>query len=157
MLGLCAVSNYKEGVLHPINKGLKMEINNIVKVLGIDAFLGKSLYGGTIIGLLDDSILILAPKETETRLNWSEAIEYCSKLSSNGYQDWRLPSKDELKEVYNNKDVLDSKEAFVEDSYWSSSEFSSTNAWKQYFYNGNQYNGIKTTAYYVRAVRSIKL
>ena len=133
-----------------------MEINNIIKFLGIDTFLGKSLYGGTIIGLLDDSILILASKDTETRLNWSEAIEYCSKLSSNGYQDWRLPSKDELKELYKNKDSLDDKEAFIENYYWSSSEFSSTNAWKQNFNNGNQNNNNKTNANYVRAVRSTK-
>ena len=134
-----------------------MEINNIIKFLGIDTFLGKSLYGGTIIGLLDDSILILASKDTETRLNWSEAIEYCSKLSSNGYQDWRLPSKDELKELYKNKDSLDDKEAFIASYYWSSSEFSSTNAWGQDFDDGYQYDNNKTSATYVRAVRSIKL
>ena len=134
-----------------------MEINNIVNVLGIDTFLGKELYGGIIIGLLDDSILILASKETETKLSWSNAIEYCSKLSSNGFNDWRLPSKDELNELYKNKDSLDSKEAFIENGYWSSSEFSSTTAWRQYFYNGGQGTSNKTTALCVRAVRSIKL
>ena len=134
-----------------------MEINNIIKFLGIETFIGKELYGGTIIGLLDDSILILASKETETKLSWSDAIEYCSKLSSNGFNDWRLPSKDELKELYKNKDSLDSKEAFIENNYWSSSEFSSTDAWGQYFYYGNPTNANKPYATYVRAVRSIKL
>ena len=133
-----------------------MEINNIVKVLGIEAFLGKELYGGIIIGLLDDSILILASKDTEKDLSWSDAIEYCSTLSSNGFNDWRLPSKDELNELYKNKDSLDDKEAFIETTYWSSSEFSSTNAWKQNFNNGNQNNNNKTNANYVRAVRSTK-
>ena len=68
-----------------------------------------------------------------------------------------VPSKDELNELYKNKKVLDSKEAFIEGSYWSSSEFSSTNAWRQYFYDGYQYYASKTNADYVRAVRSIKL
>lgn len=48
-------------------------------------------------------------------------------------------------------------EAFIENRYWSSSEFSSTNAWGQTFDTGAQYSLNKTSSYNVRAVRSIKL
>ena len=44
-------------------------------------------------------------------------------------------------------------EAFASARYWSSSEFSSTNAWKQNFNNGNQNNNNKNNNNYVRAVR----
>ena len=65
--------------------------------------------------------------------------------------------RDRFPQHFQNKKVLDSKAAFVETTYWSSSEFRSTNAWKQYFNTGNQYSNNKTLASYVRAVRSIKL
>jgi len=43
--------------------------------------------------------------------------------------------------------------AFAADYYWSSSEYSATNAWKQNFNNGNQNNNNKNNSNYVRAVR----
>lgn len=43
--------------------------------------------------------------------------------------------------------------AFAADNYWSSSEYSETNAWKQNFNNGNQNNNNKNNSNYVRAVR----
>ncbi len=30
------------------------------------------------------------------RLNWSEAVEYCQNLSLGGYNDWRIPTREEL-------------------------------------------------------------
>ena len=44
-------------------------------------------------------------------------------------------------------------EAFTADYYWSSSEYSATNAWKQNFNNGNQNNNNKNNSAYVRAIR----
>lgn len=46
-------------------------------------------------------------------------------------------------------------DAFASVAYWSSTEINSTNAWYQYFPNGAQGNGTKTTTYSVRAVRRI--
>jgi RNA-directed DNA polymerase len=43
--------------------------------------------------------------------------------------------------------------AFAADNYWSSSEFSATNAWKQNFNNGNQNNNNKNNNKRVRALR----
>ncbi|MHB8097989.1 MAG: Lcl domain-containing protein [Sulfuricurvum sp.] len=49
-------------------------------------------------------------------------------------------------------------EAFLVGSYyWSSTEYSSTLAWIQFFGNGGQGNGVKASLYYVRGVRGIKL
>lgn len=46
-------------------------------------------------------------------------------------------------------------EAFASASYWSSSDFSSTEAWYQTFTNGGQYAVGKNNSMYVRAVRRV--
>jgi hypothetical protein len=50
-----------------------------------------------------------------------------------GLNDWYLPSKDELNELYINRTV-----ASASDGYWSSSEATATGAWDQGFGNGAQ-------------------
>ena len=51
---------------------------------------------------------------------------------------------------------VDAAQQFSIDNYWSSSESSSTAAWRQYFGNGDQTNyGSKSTANLVRAIRRI--
>jgi len=43
---------------------------------------------------------------------------------------------------------------FVDDFYWSSSEYDSGDAWEQYFDNGFQLNYLKDDTIRVRAVRA---
>ncbi len=76
----------------------------------------------------------------------------CYDLVLGGYSDWYLPSKDELNQMYIHRVAIGN---FSGNSYWSSTEFSASNAWTQDFSNGNQtslytkYNG-----HNFRAVRS---
>ncbi|MCG2695715.1 DUF1566 domain-containing protein [Candidatus Parcubacteria bacterium] len=63
----------------------------------------------------------------------------------------RLPTKDELNCIYTNKVTFG--DSFADGYYWSSTEYSATNAWTQYFTTGNQYNTNKTYSDYVRCVR----
>ena len=68
------------------------------------------------------------------------------------YDDWYLPSKDELQELYNQKAVFGN---FADDVYWSSSEhYSGWQAWIQYFLNGFPNTNDKRTENRVRAVRA---
>ena len=69
----------------------------------------------------------------------------------NGYTDWFLPSKDELNLLYQQKTVVG---GFANNSYWSSSQSHSNNAWYQYFFDGNQYSYGKNSPLPVRAVRA---
>ena len=46
-------------------------------------------------------------------------------------------------------------EAFGLTTYWTSSEFSATNAWGPYFVNGTTYSHSKTNSFSVRAVRRV--
>ena len=65
------------------------------------------------------------------------AAKACSDYTYNGYDDWFLPSKDELNLMYTN---LHKKGIgnFKNYSYWSSSEGSARTAWGQDFYDGGQ-------------------
>ncbi len=69
------------------------------------------------------------------------------------YSDWYLPSNDELNKLYINQVTIG---GFSSVHYWSSSEYVSTAAYNHNFAAGNPYANfnIKTTPYYVRAVRS---
>jgi hypothetical protein len=101
----------------------------------------------------------ISPKEYERKLNWHDAMMYCQLLSIDGKNDWRLPTKDELNDVYDTKnDIYHSENDFVRAYYWSSTEYDDNCARGQYFQpNGNQFNhGKKTISFYVRAVRTIE-
>jgi len=81
------------------------------------------------------------------------AARYCGNLVLNGYDDWYLPSKDELNKLYLNRVAVG---GFVDEFYWSSTEYNTTDAWVQFFFNGNQSNLVKdwTMDMHVRAVRA---
>ncbi len=83
----------------------------------------------------------------------SIAARLCDELVLGGYNDWYLPSKEELNKLYLNRAAIG---GFASAYYWSSSESNSYNAWNQYFYDGNQSNTYsnKSNAYRVRAVRA---
>jgi len=79
--------------------------------------------------------------------------DYTVTVDGVDYDDWFLPSKDELNQMYQNL-YLQGKGGFSSDYYWSSSEASSSHAWKQNFTNGYQYGNVKYYGNRVRAVRA---
>ncbi len=83
------------------------------------------------------------------------AAKICSdyKVNHNGvdYDDWFLPSKDELDELYKQKDVVGN---FASSAYWSSSEYNSAGAWGQEFDRGSKSAYGKEGIAPVRAVRA---
>ena len=81
----------------------------------------------------------------------SYAAKLCHDLTVGGYNDWFLPSIDELDKLYTNKVAIG---GFANDYYWSSSEDVADNAWLQDFYNGGQDYYYKFAPYLVRAVRA---
>lgn len=80
----------------------------------------------------------------------SYAVQLCDDLTVGGYNDWFLPSKDELDKLYTNKGAIG---GFADSYYWSSSEFSAFFAWLQNFSSGYQSYDGKNFSWRVRAVR----
>ena len=80
------------------------------------------------------------------------AAQLCHAYRGGGYTDWYLPSKDELNKLYINKSYIDGFATSY--YYWSSSEYSSVNAWSETFSAGYQGSNDKNAVYYVRAVRA---
>jgi len=82
------------------------------------------------------------------------AAEVCRNATHGGYDDWFLPSLDELNQMYINL-YTQGVGGFSDYGYWSSSESSSSSAWYQYFDYGSQHDISKDSLYVrVRAVRA---
>jgi len=86
------------------------------------------------------------------------AAAMSSAYGSDGYTDWYLPSLDELVEMYNtigNGGPEGNIGGFENNSYWSSSENSNSNAWGVNFINGVTFFNVKYLTYRVRVIRDI--
>jgi len=101
---------------------------------------------GTAIGTGQANTTIIV-----TNCGTGTAAQICDAMVLNGYSDWYLPSKDELNQMYIQRNVIG---GFANDYYWSSSEYDANYAWTQSFLNGTQGNGGKNYTVYVRAVRA---
>ena len=81
------------------------------------------------------------------------AADYTLKRKKIQYSDWWLPSIGELMLMYTNLRQAGVGE-FMEDLYWSSSEYSGKFVWNQYFDYGNKNVSIKSFRYWVRPIRA---
>ena len=97
----------------------------------------------------------IAQYDFPDRMNWNDAKKACARLGAG----WRLPTKDELNLLYENKGQIGHLGYW---RFWSSTESrTETNgilAFEQDFsegskYSGHQYHDEKSAKYSVRAVR----
>lgn len=78
------------------------------------------------------------------------AARDCAAYRAEGFNDWYLPSKNELAEVFKQKALL----GIGNDVYWSSTEVDANIAWAQNFETGGRKQSNKNKVYHVRAVRT---
>lgn len=90
-------------------------------------------------------------EDLECHYTWREAKKACAKLGAG----WRLPTKEELHEMYEKRDMVGGFTPFY---YWSSTEFDSSSAWFQHFSSGIQHSDYKGIYHLgVRAVRALTI
>ena len=83
------------------------------------------------------------------KMNWEDAKKACADLG----EGWRLPSKDELNYLYQNRVAFDNG-GFASALYWSSTEVDNVFAWVQDFgYGSGLKDDNKLNADCVRAIR----
>lgn len=80
----------------------------------------------------------------------SGAAKMCDSLTLNGFDDWYLPSLDELSRMYMLRSIIG---GFSSVPYWSSTEYSNTQSWFLNFNDGYTNNVPKSGTYCVRAIR----
>lgn len=83
------------------------------------------------------------------------AAKLCTDLIVGNFDDWFLPSKDELNLIYTElyKNTIG---GFSMGSYWTSSEFNSDRAMLHWFLDGEQHEYEKYSTARVRAIRAFK-
>ncbi|MDR0495258.1 MAG: choice-of-anchor D domain-containing protein [Treponema sp.] len=105
-------------------------------------------------------ILTVLKERGDDHLYVESAVRLCADKNTGGFNDWFLPSKDELNEMYKMRTVL-GMSGYVD--YWSSSQNGIINwgwytVWLQNFYDGKQsYNDAwKLTSWLLLSVRAIR-
>jgi hypothetical protein len=112
------------------------------------------------VALDTDTGLIWEDQSSIYKGDWKSAIDYCEALSLGGYDDWRLPNRNELVSITDkskyNPSIKDGFINYKTSDYWSSSTNASTSgyAWVVYFDYGNGNYDNKSYGNYVRCVRA---
>ena len=117
---------------------------------------------GTLIIGADGSAIGTGAQNTGDIVTWCTeagiAARIADNYSLNGYNDWFLPSRDELFEMYRKigpgSTTIGNVGGFTGSNYWSSSEWDVTFAWLVFFSGGNQTQSSKSNTFGVRAVRA---
>jgi len=117
--------------------------------------------GGFVIEINTDGTHgIVVAMQDQGSSNWYEANDLLSNASNHDtdgrrFKDWRIPTKREINVIYNV--YLNGNGAslgLVNNIYWSSTEYGTSDAWGLDFNVGFQPTLFKTSTYPVRAVRA---
>ena len=120
--------------------------NVLIILLFLIPFTSPSQIIGTTYKL---NSIEIAQFDLPGEVTWYNDKRECKELG-NG---WRLPTKDELENMFNNKDLIGN---FFNVNYWSSSSYSSDYAWMQMFTYEFIAISLKEGHLNARAVRSIE-
>lgn len=150
-----------------ISYAIKMGWRNQQSTIDQNVFSPAYVYKGGIIFHLNAAnklIKVAVPKDLEEDLRWPNAMDYSENLIVQSFDDWYLPSIDELQEM---RIILYTRlemGQFNDDYYWSSETVvgNPTNAYGVFFPNGNvgpiekdRQNDVSLN--FVRPVRQIQL
>lgn len=107
---------------------------------------------GILCNVTDTYEIAIMPVESEERLNFDEAQQFCQ------FAGGRCPTIDELTGIFLNKDKINAAlkaanlPALKESWYWSSTEYSRYTAWNLWMDDGYRNTNTKGNNLYVRPV-----
>jgi hypothetical protein len=137
----------------------KRTLSQIEKMTGYTVnprgVVSKFKHGGFVVNEKNGHGLVAAITDLSSmEMDWNTAKTACDKLILNGYNDWYLPTKDELNALYNNLKQLGIG-GFEDDDYWSSTLYDLDLAVSISFrYSGGESHYPKSGDENVRAVRA---
>lgn len=156
--------SYGGGVIFHVYKDLSgIEHGLIVAKNDQSTSIGWSNITGTSVGVMAQSYwdgLTNSNAVVAQSGHFSSPSNLCTSLISGGFDDWYLPSIDELRLLFNSKfavnntlrEIIGASE-ISPSNYWSSTERNSTLAWTISFNQGVGADNAKSSPYYVRAIR----
>jgi hypothetical protein len=103
--------------------------------------IGTEMPDGTIYaGISPDTKkpMYTTPEDASLKMGFETAAEYAAKLDAHGHKKWRLPSKEELNVLFNNRAAIGGFPA--NNDYWSStpSNYLGWCVWSKRFSDGSQ-------------------
>jgi hypothetical protein len=107
---------------------------------------GRRADGTVFAGVSPDSgrPLYVTPADIALTVTFNQAQDHAAALgalAAHGYNDWRLPTKNELKMIFDNRAAIggfDQSGVLPGGWYWSLSQDASFSAWCQRFSDGKQ-------------------
>lgn len=112
----------------------------------------------------EDTGLIWQVDVSAKKYNWTDAKEFCHNLTLDSYDNWKLPTKDELNSIRIKKSYKHTKKSHIKEpllrsmdmkyqNFWSDTNYNFSFAWYINFNNGlNQYYS-KSFKNYIRCVK----
>jgi hypothetical protein len=119
--------------------------------------IGDQHAGGIVFQINEDGTGLVADLQDLGEMDWWDAIDAAESATSQGYDDWYLPSIEELELMYNtigNGGPEGNIGGFSSYYYWSSSEYNSNSAWNVDFNYGYTFNHDKNYTRLVRIIRA---
>jgi len=123
----------------------------------IELQIGDQHAGGIVFQINEDGTGLVADLQDLGLMDWYSAMDAALSATSQGYDDWYLPSIEELELMYNtigNGGPEGNIGGFGNNWYWSSSEYGNNYAWSVYFSNGNAIYYVKGRPNRVRVIRA---
>jgi hypothetical protein len=135
-------------------QSFKQQLNTYTEITIENASVGDTLEDGSIVLQKSNGLaLLVAPSSTEVEATWSkEFSEVFQKLKEQGFNSsqWFVPTEEQLQLAYNTI-----RGEFSATFYWSSTEFSATNACYVGYNSGLAGFTSKPTTLCVRAFRCV--
>jgi hypothetical protein len=151
------------GVVNGTSEDLGCGCGNPAAQVGYDCD-GNEVYqigdqhaGGIVFQINEDGTGLVADLQDLGDMDWNDAMDAAANATSQGYDDWYLPSIEELSLMYNtigNGGPEGNIGSFINMDYWSSSESYTYSAWTVGFSDGYSIYYYKNDPRLVRIIRA---